>query len=324
MKRTFLISILILAGLVSRAQQDAQFSQYMFNGIYINPAYAGYKEELNVHSFYRSQWTGIDRAPVTMSIAVDAIANNRKVGLALQIANDRVGAQSTLSGYVNYAYRIKMSGDESSRLAFGIGAGVMQLGLDGALLEPGEMDDVYVPTGMQSTVLPDARAGVFYSNDRVYAGFSVDNLVARYFDTNADRNVLVPTPRPHYYLTAGMLLPISQDVQLKPSFLLKDDRGGPTNLDVNAFVLLGQRLWLGMSYRTSVGLYNKDYLDKSLQKSNSMVGLLELFASDRWRIGYAYDYSISGLRTYSSGSHEISLGFYLKPRNMRMSSPRYF
>jgi type IX secretion system PorP/SprF family membrane protein len=324
MKRTFVISILILAGLAGRAQQDAQFSQYMFNGIYINPAYAGYKEELNVHSFYRSQWTGIKRAPVTMSIAVDAIANDRKVGLALQVANDRVGAQSTVSGYVNYAYRIRMSGNESSRLAFGLGAGLMQLGLDGTLLEPGEMDDVYIPAGMQSTVLPDARAGVFFSNDRVYAGFSVDNLVARYFDTNEGRNVLVPTPSPHYYLTAGVLLPISPDVQVKPSFLLKDDRGGPTNLDVNAFVLLGERLWLGMSYRTSVSLYNKDHLNRDLQKSNSMVALVELFASERWRIGYAYDYSVSKLRTYSSGSHEISLGFYLKSRNVRMTSPRYF
>ncbi|TKC65225.1 type IX secretion system membrane protein PorP/SprF [Pedobacter hiemivivus] len=324
MKRTFVISVLMLAGLAGKAQQDAQFSQYMFNGIYINPAYAGYKEELNVHSFYRSQWTGIKRAPVTMSVAVDAIANNRKVGLALQIANDRVGAQSTLSGYVNYAYRIKMSGDESSRLAFGIGAGLMQLGLDGSLLEPGEVDDAYIPAGMQSTVLPDARAGVYYSNNRVYAGFSVDNLVARYFDTNEGRNLLVPVPRPHYYLTAGALIPLSQDVQLKPSFLLKDDRGGPTNLDVNAFMLLNERLWLGVSYRTSVSLYSKDYLNKSLQKTNSMVGLVEVFASERWRIGYAYDYSLSSLRTYSGGSHEISLGFYLKSRNVRMTSPRYF
>jgi type IX secretion system PorP/SprF family membrane protein len=324
MKRTFAISVLMLAGLLGKAQQDAQFSQYMFNGIYINPAYAGYKEELNVHSFYRSQWTGIKRAPVSMSVAVDAIANDRNVGLALQIANDRVGAQSTLSGYVNYAYRIKMSGDESSRLAFGLGAGLMQLGLDGTLLEPDDADDVYIPAGMQSTVLPDARAGVYFSNDRMYAGFSVDNLVARLFDTNKERNVLVPTPRPHYYLTAGTLIPISQDVQVKPSFLLKDDRGGPTSLDVNAFVLLGQRIWLGLSYRTSVSLYKKDYLQKDLQKSSSMVGLVEAFASERWRIGYAYDYSISRLRTYSGGSHEISIGFYLKSRNVRMTSPRYF
>jgi type IX secretion system PorP/SprF family membrane protein len=324
MKRTFAISVLMLAGLLGKAQQDAQFSQYMFNGIYINPAYAGYKEELNVHSFYRSQWTGIKRAPVSMSVAVDAIANDRNVGLALQIANDRVGAQSTLSGYVNYAYRIKMSGDESSRLAFGLGAGLMQLGLDGTLLEPDDADDVYLPAGKQSTVLPDARAGVYFSNDRMYAGFSVDNLVARLFDTNKERNVLVPTPRPHYYLTAGTLIPISQDVQVKPSFLLKDDRGGPTSLDVNAFVLLGQRIWLGLSYRTSVSLYKKDYLQKDLQKSSSMVGLVEAFASERWRIGYAYDYSISRLRTYSGGSHEISIGFYLKSRNVRMTSPRYF
>jgi type IX secretion system PorP/SprF family membrane protein len=324
MKRTFLISILLFLGLMSRAQQDAQFSQYMFNGIYINPAYAGYKEELNVHSFYRSQWTGIKRAPVTMSIAVDAIANDRKVGLALQVSNDKLGAQSSLSGYLNYAYRLRVGRDESSTLAFGVGAGLMQLGVDGDLLETGEEEDAYIPIGMQKILLPDARAGVLFSNDRFYAGFSVDNLLARFFDTDKGRNVLVPSPRPHYYLTAGTLIPLSQGVQLKPSFLLKDDRGGPTNLDVNTFVLLGERVWLGLSYRTSVKLYDKSYLQNNLPNANSMVGLVELFASPRWRIGYAYDYSLSSLKTYSSGSHEISVGFYLKSRNIRMTSPRYF
>ena len=324
MKSVFLTSLLVLTVLLARAQNDAQYSQYMFNGIYINPAYAGYKEELNIHSFYRSQWTGITGAPENMSLAVDAIANNRNVGLAFQIANDRSGAQTSLSAYANYAYRLRIGNSENSRLAFGLGMGVMQIGLDGAKLSPEEQGDEYIPFDMQSTILPDARAGAFYSDDRFYAGFSVDNLVARLLDPNKNRNLLVPIPKPHFYLTAGTLLPLSAGVQLKPSFLLKDDLGGPTSLDLTTFLLLFDRLWLGTSYRTAVGLYDKSYLQRNLSKSNSVVGLVEIFAGNQLRIGYAFDYSLAKLHTNSGGSHEFSLGFYLKRKNVRMLTPRYF
>lgn len=324
MKKLVISILLLLPALISFGQNDAQYSQYMFNGIYINPAYAGYKEELNVHSFYRSQWTGMEGAPESMSLAVDAIANNKNVGLAFQIASDRIGAQSNLSVYANYAYRLRAGNSEDSRLAFGLGIGLMRLGLDGNKLQPVDGGDEYIPPGMQSTIIPDARTGVFYSDDRFYAGFSVDNLVARLLDANKDKNVLVPTPKPHLYLTGGTLIPMSQGIQLKPSFLLKDDLGGPTSLDLNTFVLLFDRIWLGASYRTAVNLYPKDYLDQSFSKSNSVVGLVELFAGDRIRIGYAFDYSLGKLQGYSGGSHELSVGFYLKGRTVRMLSPRYF
>ncbi|WAC40914.1 PorP/SprF family type IX secretion system membrane protein [Pedobacter sp. SL55] len=107
MKKSAIILLLLGITFTSRAQQDAQYSQYMFNGIYINPAYAGYKEELNLHSFYRNQWTGIKGAPKSASLAVDAIANDGNVGLALQLASDKLGPQNTLAGYASYAYCIK-------------------------------------------------------------------------------------------------------------------------------------------------------------------------------------------------------------------------
>lgn len=324
MRKLALTSLLLLVVLAVRGQNEAQFSQYMFNGIYINPAYAGYKEELNMHSFYRSQWSGIKNAPKSMSLAVDAIANNQNVGLALQIASDKFGAQNNLTVYANYAYRLRVGSSENSRLAFGLGMGLMQLGLDGALLNPEEQGDEYIPSDMQSAVIPDARAGVFYSDDRFYAGFSVDNLIARLLDANKDRNVLVPTPKPHFYLTGGTLVPLSQGMQLKPSFLLKDDMGGPTSLDLNTFVMFYERLWLGASYRTAISLYPKPYLDPSLSKKNSIVGLMELFAGQRLRVGYAFDYSLAKLQTYTGGSHEFSIGFYLNRKSVRMLSPRYF
>jgi len=313
-------SFLLLSRQVS-AQQDAQYSQYMFNGIYINPAYAGYKEVLNVHSFYRSQWTGITGAPRSMSLAVDAIANSGNVGLALQVASDKLGAQTNLSIYGNYAYRIRMNDDGSSRLALGLGLGMVQLGIDGSLLNPNNPEPNQ-PVGMQSTIVPDARAGVYFANDKFYAGFSADNLIATYI--NIDRYAFIPQPKPHYYLTAGALFPLSEDFQVKPSFLLKDDRGGPTSLDLNAFLMIKDFIWVGGSYRTGVKLYDKSYLQRDLTARNSAVASIQIFPSEKLRIGYGYDFSIGPLQGYSSGTHEISLSYsFIKP-NIRLATPRVF
>ncbi|KQN32483.1 hypothetical protein ASE92_17950 [Pedobacter sp. Leaf41] len=322
MKRILqILSVLLLCSTLAKAQQDAQFSQYMFNGIYINPAYAGYKEQLNVHAFYRTQWTGIQGAPKTVSIAVDAIANDGNVGLALQVSSDKLGAQRNQSVYGNYAYRIRLNADGTSRLAFGLGVGAVQLGIDGAMLNPND-PEIYQPVGLQSTILPDARAGVYFANDRFYAGFSADNLVSQYIDI--DRYAFIAQPKPHYYLTAGTLIPLSKDILLKPSFLLKDDRGGPTSLDLNAFLILAERFWIGGSYRTGVKLYNKSYLQKDLSQLNSAVGAIQVFPTENLRIGYAYDYSIGPLQGYSSGTHEISISYFFNRKNVRMLTPRFF
>jgi len=321
MKRFLIIIIGLLSTRALYAQQDAQQSQYMFNGIYINPAYAGYKENLNFHSYFRSQWTGIEGAPKSMSLAVDAIANNGNVGLALQISNDRLGAQTNLSAYANYAYRLRMNNEGTSRLAFGLGIGAMQLGINGALLNPNDPEPNLV-TGMQSTIVPDGRLGVFYSDDKYYAGLSADNLISQFI--NVRNRGYIAQPKPHYYLTGGALFPLSEDVLIKPSILLKDDAGGPTSLDLNAFILFGQRLWIGGSYRTGVKLYQKSYLQTDLSNLNSFVVAMELFPLENLRVGYAYDISVGPLKGYSGGSHEISIGFYIKTQKTRMLTPRYF
>jgi type IX secretion system PorP/SprF family membrane protein len=321
MKRFLVLAILMLSAATLYAQQDAQQSQYMFNGIYINPAYAGYKENLNFHSYFRSQWTGIEGAPKSMSLAVDAIANNGNVGLALQISNDRLGAQTNLSAYANYAYRLRMNAEGTSRLAFGLGVGAMQLGINGALLNPNDPEPNLV-TGMQSTIVPDGRVGVFYSDDKYYAGLSADNLISQFI--NVRNRGYIAQPKPHYYLTGGALFPLSEDVLIKPSVLLKDDAAGPTSLDLNAFIMFGQRFWVGGSYRTGVKLYQKSYLQKDLSNLNSFVAAMELFPLENLRVGYAYDISIGPLKGYSGGSHEISIGFYIKTQKTRMLTPRFF
>lgn len=322
MKRILLIAGLLTSlGLTVNAQQDAQYSQYMFNGIYINPAYAGYKEALNLHAFYRNQWTGIAGAPKSFSLAVDAIANDGNVGLALQVSSDKLGAQDNLSAYASYAYRIRMNADGSSRLAIGLSAGILQSGINGANLNPND-PETDMPAGLHR-LTPDARAGIFFANDKYFAGFSVDNLVVQAFK-NTGRFTWLPQTKLHYYLTAGMLLPVNEDIQLKPSFLLKDDRGGPTSLDLNAFLLFKDIVWVGGSYRTGVKMYDKSYLQKNLTYRNSAVAAVEVFPVPNLRVGYAYDFSVGPLQSYSGGTHEISVGFTFNKQNIRMATPRVF
>lgn len=316
-----ILTFLLLGSSISKAQQDAQYSQYIFNGIYINPAYAGYKEVLNLHSFYRTQWTGVTGAPKSFSFAADAIANNGNVGLAFQVASDVLGAQKNLMAYASYAYRLKLNDEGSSRLALGVSAGIMQLGLDGSILDPNDRESRQ-PFGMERALLPDARFGVFFSNDRYFAGFSADNLISSAIDVT--RYAYVPQPAVHYYLTAGALVPINESIQLRPSFLIKDDKKGPTSLDLNMFMILSERFWLGGSYRTAIKLYEKNNLQDNLNARNSVVGALQLFPTRNLRIGYAYDFATGPLQGYASGTHEISVGYSFDKNKVRMVSPRQF
>ncbi|QHS63611.1 PorP/SprF family type IX secretion system membrane protein [Chitinophaga agri] len=308
MKRSIILMMLLLLGKLSFAQQDAQFSQYMFNGIYVNPGYAGYKEALNIHGYYRNQWTGIEGAPRSFSIAVDNIAADGNVGWGVQIMSDRLGAQSNESIYANYAYRIRTNEDGTARLSFGLSAGLVQLGINGKMLWTQDPETEIIP-GVIKTMVPDARAGIYYADQQFYAGISVDNLVSPH--VNKSKYAFIPQPRPHYYLTAGMMLPVNEQVRLKPSFLLKDDRGGPTSLDLNLFLLFKEMLWVGGGYRTRVDLYSKAYLQKTLVTANAAIAAVEVFPTPNLRVGYAYDFSIGPLQSYTSGTHELSIGYSL-------------
>ncbi|WAC40913.1 PorP/SprF family type IX secretion system membrane protein [Pedobacter sp. SL55] len=216
------------------------------------------------------------------------------------------------------------SSDPSARLALGLGIGIVQNTIDGNLFEAIDGYDGRIPVGIERSLLPDARTGIFFSTNRWYAGFSVDNLIAQYMAKKSREIVFFPVQKPHYYLTAGMMVPINENIQLKPSFLLKDDRGGPSSLDVNAFLLLADRVWLGGSYRTAIKLYDKSYLQRDLSKRNAIVGMVEFFATPQLRLGYAYDRATGSLSGVSGGTHEISVGFYIKPKQVRMMSQRYF
>ncbi|RYG19129.1 MAG: type IX secretion system membrane protein PorP/SprF [Chitinophagaceae bacterium] len=320
-RRWYIIFLFAFISFNSLAQQDAQYSQYIFNAVYINPAYAGYRERLNFNATYRNQWTGINGAPKSFSLAADALMPNERVGLSLILAADQLGAQKNLSAFANYAYRFPVNEDETSKLAFGLGVGFQQFGIYGDLMEPGDADDNLIPLGTVKQLVPDVRAGVFFSTPKMYIGASANNMIGKFILDKKKLDFNFPTPAPHFYLTGGTLIPLVEyEIDFKPFFLIKDDISGPTVLDINAFFLFKQKLWLGAGYRTGIKMYNKPALIGDVKNSNALIGMAEVFISEKLRIGYSYDHATSNLAGYSGSTHEISISWnFMNERERRIN-----
>ena len=314
------IAILLLgAPSEIHAQQSIQFGQYIFNGLAVNPAYAGSKEAWFLNATYRDQWTGFPGAPKTATLSVDgSLGYRNKVGLGFQVMNDRLGSQNNTSGMASFAFRIPLDDEDSRRLCFGISAGVINYTIDRQKLNPNDPDDSKLAQLSNQTV-PDAGAGVYYSTPRFYAGASVMNMIAR-----ADDNPKTIRHAAHLYLTSGYLFEVNEQLKIRPSVLFKEDFKGPTNMDLNAFLIFRDRFWLGGSYRTRVSMWNKSNLQSDLTYSDAWSIIAEIYVTPQLRIGYSYDYTLTQLGNYENGSHEVSVGYTFKRKEQTIISPRYF
>jgi len=315
------------------AQQNIQFTQYIFNSMSVNPAYTGYKEEWFGQLGLRSQWVGLDGAPQTGLLSIDGVVDpvNKRHGLGLQITADELGPQSATSAYANYAFRLRLNEEDTQRLSFGVGAGMTQYSLDGALLDPVDGGDQVIPAGKISNWVPDVRFGVYYYNPKWYAGVSVMDLLSGDQSNNIFRWDNTTTDnirrRRHMYFIGGALFNLSRGLDLRPSLLVKEDFRGPTSLDVNAMFIFGQRLWLGAGWRTGVTVFKREYSrisGNSLSNRNAFSAITQIYLTNTLRIGYSYDYIVSQLSSVQNGSHEVTLGVTFGRRANRLLSPRFF
>nr|WP_295865451.1 type IX secretion system membrane protein PorP/SprF [uncultured Chitinophaga sp.] len=328
--KTWFSAILLIAGVQVKAQQNTQFSQYVFNGLSVNPAYAGYKGDLYLNTFYRHQWAGFPGAPQTGGISLDGVTgpSDGRVGLGVQMLFDKTGPQEALSLYGSYAYRIPLDDEDTRRLCLGIGAGVTQYGIDGTALQYVDNNDDAIPVGKVTRWIPDARFGIYYYTPSFYVGLSVMDLFSLYTDGSrfSWKGNTYETIRKtqHTYLTAGTVVHLSEDLKLKPTMMWKEDFKGPSSLDLNAFLLIADKIWIGGSYRTSVKLWNKSNLDPRLQQVNAASIILEYVAAERFRFGYSYDLNVNRMANYQAGSHEISVGILFPSKRYNISNPRYF
>jgi type IX secretion system PorP/SprF family membrane protein len=321
---------ILLIGLASltmkaNAQQTIQFSQYVFNGLAINPAYAGYKDDWTLNLSSRLQWVGINGAPQTATASIDGLANsdNKNVGLGLIATFDHLGPESTSSVYANYAYRLRLDEQDTKRIAFGIGFGVVQYSINGSVFNPTDPGDGSVPNGIQSKLTPDFRFGVYYYSPKAYFGVSVFNLLAAPVTNVIDNTTLVTQDRT-LYLTAGTLIPLSEYIDVKPSFMLKEDFKGPANLDLTGYLVFNKIVWVGTSYRTGVSAFNKASLQSALDNTDAIAAIAQFYINDHFRIGYSFDFTLSKLANYQNGTHEISLSISFPGKKQRVISPRYF
>ncbi len=327
MKRLKLYTLLIAMAsftINATAQQTIQFSQYMFNGLALNPAYAGYKEDVTLNLSSRIQWVGINDAPQTSTVSVDGVVNsdNKNVGLGLIATLDQLGPESNTSIYANYAYRLRLGALDTKRLCFGLGFGGEQYSLDGSKFIATDAGDGSIPTGSISKFTPDFRFGVYYYTPSIYFGASVFNLLSGTFNSLVDNPEIIKPVRT-LYLTGGTMVQLSDDIDLKPSFMVKEDFKGPTNVDLTAYLAFNRRIWLGASYRTGVSVLNSN-LQSDLSEQDAVAAICQLYISEHFRIGYAYDFTVSKLASYQNGTHEISVSITFPGKKQRVVSPRYF
>lgn len=313
------------------AQQGLQFSQYVFNGLSINPAYAGYQGVANFNTMYRQQWVNFPGAPVSCFVSIDGLTGvkEEKMALGAQIIYEKLGPQQSIALKGAYVYRIPLNTDGSKRLCLGINATLTQYSLDGTALVYADPNDPVLPASKVNTLVPDADFGALYYTSRFYAGVSFMEL----FSLNQQR-AFYYTPgysyasirkSPHIYLTSGILIPVSQQVKLRPSFLVKSDFNGPTSIDLNLFALLAERLWVGGAYRWGIWSSSKSGYEPGLDKTTAASLMVNLYATEHLRFGYAYDFTTSGLADYQNGTHEISIGILLgKQLKDKQAAQKYF
>ena len=299
-KFKLLIGIFVLISSISTvfAQQDPQYTQYMYSMNILNPAYAGSRGVTSIGLLGRTQWVGVDGAPQTATLSINGPVG-KNVGLGFSVIHDEIGPVKEDNLYADFSYTLNFSGED--KFAFGIKAGATFLNVREFTTVDHDPLNVSV-----SLVAPNFGVGVMYYNDRFYAGLSVPNFIeSRYLDTKNGISSSA-SEKTHYFLTSGYVFDLDENLKLKPSTMLKAAPGAPLSVDLSLNLLIQEKVELGLSHR----------LDDSIS------GMVGFQVSQDLRIGYAYDYTTTNFGVFNSGSHEIMILFDLNKKKIK--SPRFF
>jgi type IX secretion system PorP/SprF family membrane protein len=295
----------LAAGLVLSAQHTPLTSQYMFNGLLINPAYAGSRDALAANLTYRRQWVGFDGAPTTQLFSVHTPLKGRRLGLGIQVYDDRIGVSRETGVLTNYAYRIPF---RKGRLQFGLGAGVSMLQANWSSVALQDRTDVTYATDSRGDLRPELSGGIFYYKKLFYIGASVPFAMAHTWDPEDARwSMSTRADQLQPMLTGGYLVTLNKALKLKPSTLIRYQQASGIQADLNANLIIRDKVWTGVSYRTG----------------DAVVGMLEVLPTPQWRFGYAYDMGLNRLAPYHAGTHELMLQYEFGYR-IRVRDPRYF
>ncbi len=303
-----LTAIGMLMALTVWGQQEAMYTQYMFNGLALNPAYAGTHQTLEFTALAREQWTGLDGAASTQTFTVHSPLRNRSIGVGLSLIHDQIGITSQYGVYGAYSYRIQFA--NKGVLSMGLQVGFTSYHedlseLSGSIRDP---NDPNFAVDNVSKFMPNFGTGFYYYTSRFYLGLSSPHLVQNKLD-DIETTDIDSKQRRHYFLTTGYVFDLSRSVKFKPNLLIKVVEGAPVEADINMNFLFQEMVWVGVSYRSF----------------DSFDAVIQLNLTEQFRIGYAYDFATTtDLKRLHSGSHELMLNYRLKAPRHRMLTPRYF
>jgi type IX secretion system PorP/SprF family membrane protein len=298
MKRISVLLPFLLTAIISSGQQRPIQSLYMFDPLLVNPAYAGTHVQLSATAIYRNQWVNFDGAPKTVTATVHSGFRKARVGLGVLFSKDQIGVHTDNSLYMMYAYKIPLSNRKNPAvLSMGLQAGFNNLSSDYFKTFPKDGMEV----GALSKFNPNFGAGIFYRSKELYAGFSVPYIMAnRTIDVVDEELAKLITPagtqERYYYLMGGTTRKLSEKVKISPSTLIRIQENAPLSIDINTMIILYDVVSFGGSYR------NHD----------AIIGLFELKINENFHVGYAYDITMSDIRLYSNGTHELMINYRVK------------
>jgi len=286
--QALLVISMMAFSLEAEAQQSSIYSNFMFNRLAINPAYAGSQDQLDITAVHRRQWENFEGAPSTSAFSAHKYLKNKNIGVGLMASSDQIGIHTDNRLYLVYAYKIET---KAGVLSLGLQGGFSRLNSDFSRLNLRSERDAMM-SGVRSDFNPNFGAGAYFSNDRFFAGFSVPYLVNNQLEGTTEAMAQAQEAR-YYMLTTGVVLDLNQDLKLVPSALFRVQEGNATGVDLNTNLVIKDILTVGLSYRSEMAL----------------TGLMSINLSDQLSLGYAYDLTNTDMGKYSNGSHEFVLNF---------------
>ncbi len=308
-KRLIYLSILALSFHQAKAQTEPMYSQYMYNMLGVNPAYAGNREALSLNFFQRNQWVGIKGAPKTTSLSIDQSIKDGKMGWGIQVYDDRLGVEAATGFNGMLSTRIRVS--EKGILSGGLSFGLMnyRINLNDVNNRNNPNDPSFIVTDNPSKWNPSMGMGIYYNTDRFYASVSTPSVLKSRLASYENFNTSIQKSDAfHLFANTGYVFDVNEDVKLKPSTMIKMVSGAPIEADLNMNLWLKDLLGIGGSYRTG----------------DAFVGMIELQATQQIKFGYAYDMPFNPLKYFTKGSHELMLRYEFGNFKTKIKSTRYF
>jgi type IX secretion system PorP/SprF family membrane protein len=301
-KLTFLIFLLFLISSVY-AQQEAQYSQYMYNTISVNPAYAGSRDVLSVLALNRSQWVGFDGAPSTSTFSINTPIPETNLGLGISAISDRIGPteQTTVSGDISYTIGLS----EKINFSFGAKGTASFFSFDQYKVTPFQANDPKWKS-LSSKMTPNFGVGMYLHSDKYYLGLSIPNLMETNFYN--DNEIAINSQRMNYYLIGGYVFDVNNWIKLKPAVVSKIVTGAPLQLDLSGNALFMNKFVLGAAYRWDA----------------AFSGLAGFQVNDALFLGYSYDFDTTSLSRFNYGSHEFFIRYEFIYKKDKLVSPRFF